>query len=58
MERTPLIITDDMKRVLLDLEYSSDDIQDMKPREATYIVKNKIRKNSKDMMRLRRDRYQ
>lgn len=58
MDRTPLIITDNMKRVLLDLEYSKDDIQDMKPREAKYIIKNKIRKNSKDMMRLRRDRYQ
>ena len=58
MERTPLIITDEMRMVLLDLEYSKEDIEQMKSREGKYIIENKIRKNSKNMMRLRRDRYQ
>tara|TARA_B100000902_G_scaffold398134_1_gene463895 strand:+ start:1200 stop:1388 length:189 start_codon:yes stop_codon:yes gene_type:complete len=58
MERTPLVITDEMRMALLDLEYSKEDIEQMKPREGKYIIDNKIRKNSKNMMRLRRDRYQ
>ncbi len=52
------IITDQMKKVLIDLNYSNEDIEQLKPLEANYILKNKIKKNSKIMLKLRRERYQ
>ena len=52
------IITDQMKRRLIDLRYSSEDIEQLKPFEANYILKNKIKKNPKIMLKLRRERYQ
>tara|TARA_B100000575_G_C22568324_1_gene360155 strand:- start:206 stop:349 length:144 start_codon:yes stop_codon:yes gene_type:complete len=47
-----------MKKVLIDLNYSNEDIEQLKPLEANYILKNKIKKNSKIMLKLRRERYQ
>ena len=52
------IITDQMKRGLIDLKYSSEDIEELKPIEANYILTNKIKKNPKIMLKLRRERYQ
>ena len=52
------IITDQMKKVLIDLNYSNEDIEQLKPLEANYILENKIKKNSKIMLKLRRERYQ
>ena len=52
------IITDKMKRGLIDLKYSSKDIEQLKPIEANYILTNKIKKNPKIMLKLRRERYQ
>ena len=52
------IITDQMKRGLIDLKYSNQDIEQLKPIEANYILTNKIKKNSKIMLKLRRERYQ
>ena len=52
------IITDQMKRELIDLKYSNQDIEQLKPIEANYILTNKIKKNPKIMLKLRRERYQ
>ncbi len=52
------IITDQMKKVLIDLNYSNEDIEQLKPLEANYILKNKIKKNPNIMLKLRRERYQ
>ncbi len=52
------IITDKMKRGLIDLKYSSKDIEQLKPIEANYILTNNIKKNPKIMLKLRRERYQ
>ena len=52
------IITDKMKKGLIDLKYSIEDIEQLKPIEANYILTNKIKKNPKIMLKLRRDRYQ
>ena len=52
------IITDKMKKGLIDLEYSIEDIEQLKPIEANYILTNKIKKNPKIMLKLRRERYQ
>ena len=52
------IITDQMKRGLIDLKYSNQDIEQLKPIEANYILTNKIKKNPKIMLKLRRERYQ
>ena len=52
------IITDQMKKVLIDLNYSNEDIEQLKPLEANYILTNKIKKNPKIMLKLRRERYQ
>ena len=52
------IITDQMKKALIDLNYSNEDIEQLKPLEANYILENKIKKNSKIMLKLRRERYQ
>ena len=51
-------ITDQMKKGLIDLKYSNEDIEQLKPLEAKYILTNKIKKNPKTMLRLRRERYQ
>ena len=56
--RFTLIITDQMKRGLIDLKYSNQDIEQLKPIEANYILTNKIKKNPKIMLKLRRERYQ
>ena len=45
--RFALIITNKMKKGLIDLKYSSEDIEQLKPIEANYILTNKIKKNSK-----------
>ena len=52
------IITDKMKKRLIDLKYSIEDIEQLKPLEANYILTNKIKKNPKIMLKLRRERYQ
>ena len=52
------IITDKMKKELIDLKYSIEDIEQLKPLEANYILTNKIKKNPKIMLKLRRERYQ
>ena len=52
------IITDKMKKGLIDLKYSIEDIEQLKPIEASYILTNKIKKNPKIMLKLRRERYQ
>lgn len=52
------IITDQMKKKLFDLNYTNEDIDQLKPLEANFIIINKIKKNSKTMLRLRRERYQ
>ena len=52
------IITDQMKKKLFDLNYANEDIDQLKPLEANFIITNKIKKNSKTMLRLRRERYQ
>ena len=52
------IITDKMKKGLIDLKYSNEDIEQLKPLEANYILTNKIKKNPKIMLKLRRERYQ
>ena len=52
------IITDQMKKKLFDLNYTNEDIYQLKPLEANFIITNKIKKNSKTMLRLRRERYQ
>ena len=52
------IITDKMKKGLIDLKYSNEDIEQLKPIEANYILTNKIKKNPKIMLKLRRERYQ
>lgn len=52
------IITDKMKKELIDLKYSIEDIEQLKPIEANYILTNKIKKNPKIMLKLRRERYQ
>lgn len=52
------IITDQMKKKLFDLNYTNEDIDQLKPLEANFIITNKIKKNSKTMLRLRRERYQ
>ena len=51
------IITDKMKKGLIDLKYSIEDIEQLKPLEANYILTNKIKKNPKIMLKLRRERY-
>ena len=51
-------ITDQMKKDLIDLKYSNEDIEQLKPLEANYILTNKIKKNPKIMLKLRRERYQ
>tara|TARA_Y200000002_G_C22115968_1_gene428762 strand:+ start:83 stop:256 length:174 start_codon:yes stop_codon:yes gene_type:complete len=56
--RFATIITDQMKKGLIDLNYSNDDIDQLKPLEVNYILTNKIKKNSKIMLKLRRERYQ
>jgi len=52
------IITDQMKKELIRLNYSNEDIEQLKPLEANYILTNKIKKNPKIMLKLRRERYQ
>ena len=52
------IINDKMKKGLIDLKYSIEDIEQLKPLEANYILTNKIKKNPKTMLKLRRERYQ
>ena len=52
------IITDQMKKGLINLKYSNEDIEQLKPLEANYILTNKIKKNPKIMLKLRRERYQ
>ena len=52
------IITNKMKKGLIDLKYSIEDIEQLKPIEANYILTNKIKKNPKIMLKLRRERYQ
>ena len=52
------IITDKMKKGLINLKYSIEDIEQLKPLEANYILTNKIKKNPKIMLKLRRERYQ
>ena len=52
------IITDKMKKGLIDLKYSIEDIEQLKLIEANYILTNKIKKNPKIMLKLRRERYQ
>ena len=52
------IITDQMKKGLIRLNYSNEDIEQLRPLEANYILTNKIRKNPKIMLKLRRERYQ
>ena len=52
------IITDKMKKGLINLKYSIKDIEQLKPIEANYILTNKIKKNPKIMLKLRRERYQ
>ena len=52
------IISDKMKKKLFDLNYANEDIDQLKPLEANFIIRNKIKKNSKTMLRLRRERYQ
>ena len=52
------IITDQMKKGLIDLNYTNEDIDQLKPLEANYILTNKIKKNPKTMLKLRRERYQ
>ena len=52
------IITDKMKKELIDLKYTIEDIEQLKPIEANYILTNKIKKNPKIMLKLRRERYQ
>ena len=52
------IISDQMKKGLIDLKYSNEDIEQLKPLEANYILTNKIKKNPKIMLKLRRERYQ
>ena len=56
--RFATIITDQMKKGLIRLNYSNEDIEQLKPLEANYILTNKIKKNPKIMLKLRRDRYQ
>ena len=56
--RLASIITDKMKKGLIDLKYSIEDIEQLKPIEANYILTNKIKKNPKIMLKLRRERYQ
>ena len=56
--RFTFIITDKMKKGLIDLKYSIEDIEQLKPIEANYILTNKIKKNPKIMLKLRRERYQ
>ena len=51
-------ITNQMKKGLIDLKYSIEDIEQLKPIEANYILTNKIKKNQKIMLKLRRERYQ
>ena len=52
------IITDQMKKKLFDLNYTNEDIDQLKPLEANFIIINKIKKNSKTILKLRRERYQ
>ena len=52
------IITVQMKKGLIRLNYSNEDIEQLKPLEANYILTNKIKKNPKIMLKLRRERYQ
>lgn len=52
------IISNQMKKELIKLKYSNEDIDQLKPLEANFIITNKIKKNSKTMLRLRRERYQ
>ena len=52
------IITDKMKKGLIDLKYSNEDIEQLKPLEANYILTYRIKKNPKIMLKLRRERYQ
>ena len=49
------IITDKMKKGLIDLKYSIEDIEQLKTIEANYILTNKIKKNPKIMLKLRRE---
>ena len=56
--RFTFIITDKMKKGLINLKYSIEDIEQLKPLEANYILTNKIKKNPKIMLKLRRERYQ
>ena len=46
------IITNKMKKGLIDLKYSNEDIEQLKPLEANYILTNKIKKNPKTMLKL------
>ena len=41
-----------------DSNYTNEDIDQLKPLEANYILTNKIKKNPKTMLKLRRERYQ
>ena len=50
------IITDKMKKGLIDLKYSIEDIEQLKLIEANYILTHKIKKNPKIMLKLRRER--
>ena len=52
------IISDKMKKELIKLKYSKEDIDQLKPLEANFIIINKIKKNSKTILKLRRERYQ
>ena len=52
------MITDQMKKKLFDLNYTNEDIDQLKPLEANFIIINKIKKNSKTILKLRRERYQ
>ena len=42
--RFALIITDQMKKKLFDLNYANEDIDQLKPLEANFIITNKIKK--------------
>lgn len=55
--RFALIITDQMKKRLINLKYTNEDINQLKPFEVNYILANKIKKDSKSMLKLRRERY-
>ena len=53
-----LIVTDQMKEELINLKYAKEDIDQLKPIEVNYILTNKIKKDSKTILKLRRERYQ